>query len=113
MEIPINLPGLMVYFIKKVATVVTQGHSLPSGFLLSTVLNNLGDPIASFEHYTSYDAFDYFEMRGIHRLDLEEAAIMGQEHTVESVLTIFAAYSTTYTAIFEIQLLQQKNTMLR
>ncbi|MCE2055751.1 hypothetical protein HAX54_043343 [Datura stramonium] len=43
---------------------VSQNHALPYRFLLTKVFAKLGVQFTSLEHYSTYDALDYFETRG-------------------------------------------------
>ncbi|MCD9561489.1 hypothetical protein HAX54_020614 [Datura stramonium] len=54
-------PGIVVSFIKRISTDVSQGYSLSYGFFATMVLENFGTPIADFDFYITYDAIDYLE----------------------------------------------------
>lgn len=97
----INLSGIMVSFIKRVATDVSQGHSLHI-FFLTTILENLCIPIVAFDLYTTYDAIDYLETRGIHRIDPGEDVVVGLKCTDESVPSIIVVGSTGNATLSEL-----------
>lgn len=62
-KMQIDLPGLMILFLIKVATDVKENHALPHRFLLTKVFAKLQVKLPALEYYSGYDALDYYENR--------------------------------------------------
>lgn len=62
-EMSINILGIIISYLTKVANDVKQNHSLPYGLLLTKVFETLGVRFTSLEYYSAYDALDLYETR--------------------------------------------------
>ncbi|MCD7466523.1 hypothetical protein HAX54_003327 [Datura stramonium] len=111
-EMLINLPRLMISYLTKFSTDIQQNHSLPYGFLLTSVFEKLDVPLLSLEPFSLYDVIDYYDTGVSHRMEHIEGPSVGLERIATSIPSSVHVMPPTVSVQSDLAKILQKNKLL-